>query len=221
MAILGTVVSINGLEALVGKVMVLKANGDKVPLKLNDTVDPGDTIITPKGVIVELELVNGKIMQIFAEQTVKVTEELADAIPPSTGDSAVDYATIQSVIKAINEGRDINEVLEETAAGNEGGSGVSEGHGFIDLARILEPTTDLNFPDDRRAQEEQDIEPGFSEPNDANVFDDGTGTGGSGGPAPIPSIAIDDVSRNEGAGTITFTVSLSTPSFGGHRRNSE
>ncbi|CAN0295915.1 unnamed protein product, partial [Chrysoparadoxa australica] len=60
MAILGTVVSINGLEALVGKVLVLKANGDKVPLQLNDTVDPGDTIITPKGVIVELELVKGK-----------------------------------------------------------------------------------------------------------------------------------------------------------------
>ncbi|EIJ66614.1 hypothetical protein BD31_I1892, partial [Candidatus Nitrosopumilus salaria BD31] len=116
MAILGTVVSINGAPDAVDKVIVISDGGARRILQLNDGVKTGDTIITPEGVIVELELVNGKPIAIFAEQTIKITDELVDAVPASSGDSAVDQATIQAVITAINEGRDISDVLEETAA---------------------------------------------------------------------------------------------------------
>ena len=56
MAILGTVVSINGAPEAVGKVLVISDGGVKRVLHLNDGVKTGDTIITPEGVIVELEL---------------------------------------------------------------------------------------------------------------------------------------------------------------------
>ncbi|MGZ8253136.1 MAG: retention module-containing protein, partial [Methylophilaceae bacterium] len=153
MAILGTVVALNGEASVVDE------KGVKRALHLGDVVQPGDTIITPRGVIVELEMVNGRKIQVFAEQTVKFTQELADAIPPDTGDSAVDQATIQAVIKAIGEGRDISEVLEETAAGLSGGGGNSYGFNFVDLLRIAEGVTPLNFEFDGTARNDINIEP--------------------------------------------------------------
>src|SRR5687768_3184395 len=98
MAVLGTVVAVNG------EAFVVDQNGNRKLIKLGDTIQAGDTIITPPGIVVELQLVNGRSIQISSDETVKLTQELIDAIQPDFGDSAVDLATIQSVIRAIEEG---------------------------------------------------------------------------------------------------------------------
>ena len=179
MAVLGTVVAINGSTDAVNHVMVMTEAGVKKPVHLGDTIQPGDTIITPPGVIVELQLANGKIMDVFAEQTVKFTAEFADAVPPSSGDSAVDQATIQAVIKAIDQGRDISDVLEETAAGINGGGGVTD-YGFTPyyLPRIVEVLNRGAEGLDIRGADLQRFDPGIrdADPNQIGGTLGGTGT---------------------------------------------
>ncbi|CAG0959908.1 RTX-I toxin determinant A from serotypes 1/9 [Methylophilaceae bacterium] len=152
MAIIGTVVAILGD----GTASVINERGQQILLKLNDTVQPGDSIVTPRGVVVELQLVNGRKVLISAEQTVKFTEELAEAIVPTSAESAIEQATVEAVIKAIEEGRDINEVLEETAAGLNGGA-ADDGHGFVNLGRIEQVIDGFNFEFSRLSDSEREI----------------------------------------------------------------
>ena len=209
MAILGTVVSINGAPDAVDKVVVISDGGVKRVLHLNDGVKTGDTIITPEGVIVELELANGKPLAIFAGQTVKVTDELADAVPASSGDSAIDQATIQAVITAINEGRDISDVLEETAAGLDGGAVTAYGFGFEILPRIIEGLNPLAFDFASNRTDNIDIQPLFSEEND---FLSVANTGTSATTNPVPTIAsVSSETEAEGS-SLVHTVTLSNPS---------
>jgi len=77
---LGKVIAIEMLADSAGSAMLLPADSEKRVLRLNDIVESGDTIITPKGVIVQLELTNGKVLELFAEQTVSFLPELADAL---------------------------------------------------------------------------------------------------------------------------------------------
>ena len=110
MAIIGKVV------ALTGTAYLLTDNGAKRELQLGDTVQASDTIQTLQGAEVELELANGRPMLIGSEQLVTFTEDLTNVLDFDSLDGAVNLATIETVIKAIESGKDINEVLEETAA---------------------------------------------------------------------------------------------------------
>ncbi|HYG32386.1 MAG TPA: retention module-containing protein, partial [Methylophilaceae bacterium] len=147
MAVLGTVVAVNG------EAFVVDQNGNKRIIKLGDTIQPGDTIITPPGIVVELQLVTGRSIFISGNETVQLTQDLIDAIQPDSGDSAVDLATIQSVIRAIEEGRDIGEVVEETAAGLDGAVFNNYGFSFLELLRIDEVLNQFDFEFDRLTQD--------------------------------------------------------------------
>ena len=129
MALIGRVVAMTGVAYL------LTDNGTKRELHLGDQIQTGDTIETPRGVDVDLELVTGRVVHIAAEQLVAFTDELTGALVPNVLDSTVNQATIDTVIKAIEEGKDINTVLEETAAGSNGLFD-SYGFGFVGLLRI-------------------------------------------------------------------------------------
>ncbi|HSH55005.1 MAG TPA: retention module-containing protein, partial [Methylotenera sp.] len=129
MALIGKVVAMTGVAYLITD------NGSKRELQLGDQINVGDSIQTPRGVEVDLELASGRIVHISAEQLVAFTEELSTIFAPNELDSALNLATIETVIKAIDEGKDINAVIEETAAGLTGMSS-SYGFGFVDLFRI-------------------------------------------------------------------------------------
>ncbi len=138
MANLGTVVALNGAASVVDE------NGNKRPLHLGDVIQPGETIITPPGVTVDLQLANGRKMQVEAEQIVKLTQELADSMPPDAADSSINQASIQAVIKAVGEGKDLSEILDDTAAGL-AASSPSYGFGFVNLLRIAEGVTPIDY----------------------------------------------------------------------------
>ncbi|MFM9834961.1 MAG: retention module-containing protein, partial [Methylophilaceae bacterium] len=189
MAVLGTVIAINGTTDAVNNVMVVNERGEKRVLHLNDSLQSGETIITPPGVIVELQMANGKVMDIFAEQTVKFTPEFADAVPASSGDSAIDQATIQAVIKAIDEGRDIGDVLEETAAGINGGGGVTD-YGFTPyyVPRIVQILTPLAFQYDINGADLLRYDPGIRDTDPNQIVGGGSGTVTGVGPS-APTIS--------------------------------
>ena len=138
MALIGKVV------ALSGTAFIVKDNGEKRELHLGDSVELGATILTMAGAEVELSMADGREIKIPANQAVTFTEDLATIFAADGLDSSVDLATIDSLVKAIESGRDINEVLEETAAGNSG-SRISYGFGFVNLLRINDVLNQFNF----------------------------------------------------------------------------
>ncbi|PKO52378.1 MAG: hypothetical protein CVU27_04030, partial [Betaproteobacteria bacterium HGW-Betaproteobacteria-20] len=163
MALIGKVVAMTGVA------YVLTDNGTKRELHLGDQIQSGDTIQTLPGVEVDLELINGRVIHIGAEQLVAFTEELTAAILPDVLDNAVNLATIDTVIKAIEQGKDISEVLEETAAGANGPS-TAYGFNFVDLLRIGDILNQFgfNFNFDINAQE-QAIPSNFFDDNAINA----------------------------------------------------
>ncbi|MEK9940530.1 MAG: retention module-containing protein, partial [Methylotenera sp.] len=106
MAMIGKVVAMTGVAVLV------KANGQTRALQLGDSIELGDIIQTPPGVDVDLELVSGRTIHIGEIQLIAFTEEFSSLYLDRI-DNAVDGATIETVIQAIESGRDIGEVLEE------------------------------------------------------------------------------------------------------------
>ena len=137
MAIVGKVV------LLTGQAILVDATGAQRPLPLGDNIQPGDTIIAPKGVMVELQLANGSTVQIASQQTVTFTQELSDAILYDLIDpnnNAVTQASIQTLIQAIQSGDSIDDIIANLAAdradANEGFSTAQQGHTFVDLLRI-------------------------------------------------------------------------------------
>ncbi|MGZ8270776.1 MAG: retention module-containing protein, partial [Methylophilus sp.] len=138
MAILGKVV------ALTGTAYIIHDNGEKRELQLGDTVELGDTIQTMSGALVELQMVDGRDINIPANQLVALTEDLASMFTADNLNDSVDLATIESVIQAIETGKDVNEVLEDTAAGASG-SRNSYGFSFVGLMRIPDVLNQFSF----------------------------------------------------------------------------
>ncbi|PKO25544.1 MAG: hypothetical protein CVU35_03500, partial [Betaproteobacteria bacterium HGW-Betaproteobacteria-8] len=220
MAVIGTVVAILGE----GAASVVDDAGLQKLLNLNDTIQPGDTIITPIGVVVELQLVNGRKILISAEQTVQFTQELADVIVPAPDEAAVDLATVDAVIKAIEEGRDINEVLEETAAGLTGGATSVYGHGFVDLGRISQVIDGFDFEFSRVSDAQREIQ-AFRADDVNTVQSASSGAGategvpsGGGSIAPVnsaPVVSAGSIGNLEGSpvlfGTLVATDADSDP----------
>jgi len=187
----GEVVAITGSAQAVTQVFVVKANGQKIPLKIGDTIDPGDVIITPPGVQVEVQAANGQVISIDGEQTVAMTGDILENGAPDAQSASSDGAAIQTVIQAINEGKDIGDVLEETAAGPGGGSGNEGGNDeVINLVRVIEQGGSPIEYTYQSSTTTETVPPLFSLPVEGPVTDTTP-------PAAAPFIGIDNV------GTIT------------------
>ncbi|MDP2152698.1 MAG: retention module-containing protein, partial [Methylotenera sp.] len=149
MALIGKIIAMTGTASL------LSNNGDSRDLKVGDNIQSADTIKTTQGVQVDLQLANGQVIHIGADQLLAFGDEFADIFPPSASDSAVNVATIDTVVEAIEQGRDIGDVLEETAAGP-GGSSNSYGFNFVDLLRIGgDDLNNFNFTSEVGTSDEQ------------------------------------------------------------------
>jgi hypothetical protein len=120
---------------MTGPAKLVKANGEVVDLKIGDTVEEGDKVETPTGVAVDLDMGDGSVVQVGPNQLVTMSPELSKLAVPDQLDASVDGATIRTVIQAIEDGSDINKVLDSTAAGNVGNITVN-GFDFVELLRI-------------------------------------------------------------------------------------
>ncbi len=206
MALIGKIIAMTGTASLISN------NGNQRDLRLGDNIQTADTIKTGAGVEVDLQLANGQVIHIGAEQLVAFADELVEPFVPATLDTSINVATIDTVVKAIEEGKDISDVLEETAAGPGGGSSNSYGFGFVDLLRINDDLNNFRFA----------YEFGAAAPNDqalsGNSFADTlnqiggvTGTGGSGVDTNSPSVVVNIVDANlnvaDTVSNVTFTFS--------------
>ncbi|MDP3211464.1 retention module-containing protein, partial [Methylotenera sp.] len=204
MALIGKIIAMTGTASLISN------NGNQRDLKLGDNIQTADTIKTGAGVEVDLQLANGQVIHIGAEQLIAFADELVDAFIPASLDASVDVATIDTVVKAIEEGKDISEVLEETAAGPAGSSN-SYGFSFVDLVRINDDLNNFRF-----AYEFGSVTPGdtaLSGNSFADVINQlGGDTVGIDTAPPVPTInltpnvtADDIINASEAGGNVNIT----------------
>ncbi|KAF0844404.1 putative secreted protein (type I secretion substrate) [Methylovorus glucosotrophus] len=191
MAAIGTVVAINGGS----NAFAVNERGERRMLKVGDSIQPGEVVTTAQGVVVDILLTTGQKIEISADQTVKFTPELAEFIAPEGTESAVSEATVQAVIQAIEQGRDINEVLEETAAGLIGAAGNEHGSTFVNLLRIVEGVTPLSY------EYPVGTPPVIDFVREAFIYSDPEGAAAT--PAGPPSIVLTDYNGVE-AGEMTL-----------------
>ena len=130
--VIGTVTSVQGMA------IVVDANGNRHMLQVGEALHAGDKVITASGATVTAKLANGETVNFAEAQTVKITENLAQVDVSDVTENAVNQAVFDAVLVALNEGRDITEVLDDPAAGAAGSEGNAS---FVNLDRISESLT--------------------------------------------------------------------------------
>ncbi len=192
------------VTAISGQAWARDAAGNLRELDIGDTLQEGEVLVTAEGASVELDFadnLNPAVIQ--GEQEVTISADLADdqAVTEEAA-SALDE-DIEALLTAIEEGEgDLLVDLDPTAAGAGPGGSAEGGHGFVRLARIVEPLTPLSyeyglgqfdeveFPEDAflaQAAEEEDATPrvGTADLDDDGdtVWESALGQGSGGGVA--------------------------------------
>ena len=132
--------------ALTGNAYVVGTDGLLRPLKVGDQIEKGEIVRTAEGARVELMMADGQTVAVAPDVNVRVDESMVQADNrPTTPESAVQAATVDAVIQALDRGDDLNQTLEAAAAGL--GSGAESGGDatFVRLLRIVEPVDPLAY----------------------------------------------------------------------------
>jgi Bacterial Ig domain/Calx-beta domain len=130
--------------ALTGTAYARNADGELRELKLGDVLLEGETVVTPDGGRVELSLADGNPLVIDDLPEMTLTADLIAERAAAREESAVEDETVDQVLAALEEGGDLNELLEATAAGGASGGAGGDGHSFIRLGRIVEGTNEFS-----------------------------------------------------------------------------
>ncbi|MDD2875131.1 MAG: retention module-containing protein, partial [Azoarcus sp.] len=210
--VVATVVSITG------KAEVRDQEGNLRTLKAGDTLLEGETLVTAAGAHVELLMVaDGSVVPVGEVQSVLVTADLAEPTRPQANEAQLADGTIQQVIQALNDGTNLDDVLEDPAAGLTGGSG-GDGNDFVRLLRITEGVDPLAFefapsaaavvPELRAAGDVVDEQPAVTLVNDpptidvsANAFVEGSASAG----AVAGTYTVADPDNTTAELTVSFT----------------
>ncbi|MBU0750531.1 MAG: retention module-containing protein, partial [Gammaproteobacteria bacterium] len=129
-----------GIVALVeGQVFARAADGTQRQLKVGDPVFEGDVLLTGADSRVELTFDNGNKFLLREKESVTLDSAVIGGELPDARDVALLGRVSEStdIARAIAEGSSLDQLLEETAANLGGGAG-TDGHGFVQLLRIVE-----------------------------------------------------------------------------------
>ncbi|HQO28883.1 MAG TPA: retention module-containing protein, partial [Accumulibacter sp.] len=140
------------VSAIQGQAFVKEANGSLRPLHIGDTIYEGDVIVTVgQRSHVDLATPDGLTHVLRGNETLTADAESVAAIKADATDSALTAGAtdVNRVIQTINQGGDLDALLEETAAGapaaGAAGAGADGGPSFVRLLRVAEGTDPLAF----------------------------------------------------------------------------
>ena len=133
------------VAAVEGQAFARGVDGAVRPLHVGDPVFDGDVLVTSEGSRLELASADGREIIILANETLTVDAEVAGFVTPDASDSALSLAgaDIRTVIEAINRGGNLDDLLEDPAAGESAGDG--GGPTFVRLLRISEGVDGESF----------------------------------------------------------------------------
>lgn len=134
-----TVVSLNG------EAFARSADGTVRRLAVGDAILENEVVFTLANGQVELAFSDGHAAPILASESYLIGPETMVATSPDVYEAAIAAAgEVGKVVQALEEGGDILEELEPTAAGA-GAGAENSGNTFVRLMRIVEPVTPVGY----------------------------------------------------------------------------
>ncbi|MFT3848316.1 MAG: retention module-containing protein [Propionivibrio sp.] len=179
------------VSAIQGTAFAKSEDGTMRELKVGDPVFEGEILVAPPGSQVELATEDGHLLILKENEVLTMDAEVVGDAQADASDSALLAAgdDTNRIIQAINDGGNLDALLEETAAGEAAG-GSDGGSTFVRLLRITEGVDPLSYAFDTPAGtaaaenvngglgipagSESDA-PGAADPNNLPVMSAGTG----------------------------------------------
>ncbi|MCE1240295.1 MAG: retention module-containing protein, partial [Azonexaceae bacterium] len=139
-AVIAKVSSING------EAFARDQSGNLRRLKVGDAVREGETVVAGNGAEVVLKLADGRDMVVGQRESVTLDAEVAAQVKPDATDSAVssNEKGFQKIASALTDGGNLDDLLEDPAAGGAGPGG-NEGHTFVEFLRVVESVDPLAY----------------------------------------------------------------------------
>ncbi|QTP55296.1 retention module-containing protein [Billgrantia sulfidoxydans] len=169
--------AISTVISITGQAWARDAEGNLRELRVGDTLQEGEVLITSDNGSVQLDFADGigPVLVEGGEQVVMTAELDAAEATDASEFSALDE-DLEALLTALDDDSvDLLEVLDATAAGAGPGGGADGGHSFVRLARIAENVDPLTFNfgmnDLRGSPEEDGLAFALAEP-DENAPDD-------------------------------------------------
>ncbi|MBU1224595.1 MAG: retention module-containing protein, partial [Gammaproteobacteria bacterium] len=130
--------------AIEGQAFARDPSGQMRPLKPGDVLLEGDTVVTMPGGQVQLAFLDGQMLTLLPNETFQFSAETSPGTRPEVAEAALPAGEAERIIQALERGENIDDLLDPTAAGLEGG-GNNAGNGFVRLLRIVEGTGPASF----------------------------------------------------------------------------
>ncbi|MEZ5525484.1 MAG: retention module-containing protein [Pseudomonadales bacterium] len=108
--------------------------GERRLLSIDSVVYIGERIVAEPGESVELVMANGQPLVVNSETPVTLSEDMQPETAATDNESSIERASIDALVKALERGEEIDQLIEPTAAGAVG----NDGHTFVLLERLIE-----------------------------------------------------------------------------------
>ena len=130
---------------LQGQAWAKAPDGTLRALTVGSTLNDDEILVTAQGARVELDVGTGEPLVVNGGAEVGMSRDFLAETATGADEALLSDASVQEALTVLEQGGDLLEELEETAAGNTGGGGGSEGHDFVQLTRIIESTDPQAF----------------------------------------------------------------------------
>jgi len=143
---------------LQGQAWAKAPDGTLRALTVGSTLNDDEILITAQGSKVELDSGNGELLAINGGLSVGVSRDLFASTATEPDEARLSDASVQEALTVLEQGGDLLDELEETAAGNSGGgSGSDGGSSFVRLSRLMESTDAQSFEYDRTSTTAREV----------------------------------------------------------------
>ncbi|MBW8305353.1 MAG: retention module-containing protein [Thiobacillus sp.] len=130
--------------AIEGQAFARDPSGQMRSIKVGDVLLEGDTVVTMPGGQVQLAFTDGQTLTLLPEETFQFSAETSAGTRPDVAEASLPAGEADRILQALQRGEDIDDLLDPTAAGLEGG-GESGGSSFVRLLRIAEGVGSTSF----------------------------------------------------------------------------
>jgi uncharacterized membrane protein len=133
--------------SITGQAWARDADGNLRELRVGDTIQQGEVLITSDGGSAQLDFGDGlNPTLVEGDEQVVMTPELDGDEPTDASEFAALDQDIEALLAALDDDSiDLLDILDATAAGAGPGGAADGGHGFVRLARIAEDVNPLAF----------------------------------------------------------------------------